>query len=421
MAHTSVENFTDYFVVMHRVDGGDAKDERFVTRAFASSGFEDQDSGDDGVVFRHEETELQIACDGDVVTIPHPVNGNYEPASLMFGDIFLALQRMEWGAVKVYCDKEPEDVLRDMASRLPASYVLDISLAEVEPTASELHEIRDTIAAQRDRVEEPSINVGDLMRGPVERAALPDQHAEEPEGVRTVATAEVPKGELAAARALSLPSGADTASSSSINITPPAQAPAPLDRDGTREQEVAALHEIIRHLQLQLDMARFGNAVVSSNALYIAHLYAHSLGQLPALGFEQVGAAFSHPKHSVVVDGAFLVSTKDCDDLEWFDTLLNALGGQVQRVWQADASGAGDRLHTRWKAGFASHARDGRVGASPAHFTEQRQPAPIDLPGSEHLSDGQRNALAAMSGTFTSLMLEVLKTSNQVGALAGAK
>ncbi|MGU4703949.1 hypothetical protein K6L09_45685, partial [Burkholderia cepacia] len=96
MAHPLIENFTDYFVVLARTDSEPPKDERFITRAFASSSFDDEDSGDEGIQFKHEETALTLACDGEVVAIHHPASGNYEPALLMFGDLFLALQRMGW-------------------------------------------------------------------------------------------------------------------------------------------------------------------------------------------------------------------------------------------------------------------------------------------------------------------------------------
>ncbi|WP_434716323.1 hypothetical protein [Paraburkholderia sp. A3RO-2L] len=464
MTHPLIENHADYFAVLARTDSAQPKDERFITRAFASSGFTDGDAGDEGVPFTHDETKLTLACDGDTVVFYHPLNGNYAPMPLMYGDVFIALQRMQWSSAVLHCAGDAEEVLREMAGRIPASYSdFVLTAAMPEPSSAEVADLRASIAASPVAQAEPGFLIGSLTEDepPVdpssrerwgqivddEASAQKDNDApivheaapvarEHREPTPTPALATVPHRVNRAEPQTPRQKSSDVLSS--------------LDLERllmVREREIENLHEIIKQMLLGQSMSQFAAAVLPHDAILIAHLYAPSTSKLELLGFERVYNAYTNEEYGVTVDGAFLVFTKDLAGPDWIETLLNRLGGRIERVWQAVPSLVGTLLAQRVPGALTpadlrvadaqnlvaqldeaidASARE-NVGQSSGLSAELTKPAglaqnqseQVDEPApANHLTVEQQKAIDAMGSTFTTIMKEVFKASNDTKAVA---
>lgn len=452
MAHPLIENYTDYFVVLARTDSEPPKDERFITRAFASSSFDDEDSGDEGIQFKHEETALTLACDGEVVAIHHPASGNYEPALLMFGDLFLALQRMGWESVKLYCANDAEEILHQMASRLPATYSLDLSLAELQPTVEELDSLRQAIDAHGPDHQEPSFKIASLMASGNTAKDDQDQRWGQLPDVGAAADATesdrsilAPRAGFANAKsAAGQAPGIMEAETHERTAAHSADAFVGFEKDqyqrqlAARERETAELHEIIKQLLLRQNMEQFAAAVLPHDAILIAHLYAPTTSKLEALGFERQYNVFAHEEYGIRIDGAFMVFTRDVAAPDWIEKLLARLGGRIVRVWQSEASLVGTLLEQRMDASTpatcapsaapaiaehdpTTHGLKSAVPAAPVGNLDDSKNEPAV--GAVSISDdgltpGQRAAIAAMNQNFSTIMTEVFKTSNETGRVA---
>lgn len=485
MTHPLIENHADYFAVIARTDNDQPKDERFIARAFASSGFADEDAGDEGVPCTHEETKLTLACDGDTVVLHHPSNGNYAPMPLMYGDLFLALQRMQWSSAVLHCAGDAEEVIREMAARIPASYSeFTITVAMPEASSADVAELRASIAAASPvQHDEPGFTIGSLS----EEQPPVDESSEERWG--RIVDGEQPSDTLAH----ELPVATEAAPVTLVQPIPapaPARAPTPTpagptptsarvaqtepravqDHDSddrlppdyarllsAREREIDSLHEIIKQMLLGQSMNQFAAATLPHDAILIAHLYAPSTSKLEVLGFERVYNLYTNEEYGVTVDGAFLVFTKDVAGPDWMETLLSRLGGRIERVWQAAPSAVGNLLAQRVHGSSAPADRraadaertvtqlDEAIGAavqdavaaapkeyvggvrsatnpdSPAeHQHESSVSQPFDQAASQDdLTPEQQKAIDAMGSTFTTIMREVFKVSNDTQAVAG--
>lgn len=469
MTHPLIENHADYFAVLARTDSAQPKDERFITRAFASSGFTDEDAGDEGVPFTHDETKLTLACDGDTVVFYHPSNGNYAPMPLMYGDVFIALQRMQWSSAVLYCAGDAEEVLREMAGRIPASYSdFALTAATPEPSSAEVADLRASIAASPVAQAEPGFLIGSLSEDepPVDASSRERWGQIVDDEVSAQNHDDAPAAQEAAPVARELPEL--TRAPAPAPATVPqrvnrAQSPTPRQKSGdelssldlerllmVREREIENLHEIIKQMLLGQSMSQFAAAVLPHDAILIAHLYAPSTSKLELLGFERVYNSYTNEEYGVTVDGAFLVFTKDLAGPDWVETLLNRLGGRIERVWQAVPSLVGTLLAQRVPGALTpadlrvadaqnvvaqldeaigASAREkvaessDRLGLS-AELTkpaglEQSHSEQVDEPApANHLTVEQQKAIDAMGSTFTTIMKEVFKASNDTKAVA---
>ncbi|MFX1767936.1 hypothetical protein PWP93_36310 [Paraburkholderia sp. A1RI-2L] len=465
MTHPLIENHADYFAVLARTDSAQPKDERFITRAFASSGFTDEDAGDEGVPFTHDETKLTLACDGDTVVFYHPSNGNYAPMPLMYGDVFIALQRMQWSSAVLYCAGDAEEVLREMAGRIPASYSdFALTAAMPEPSSAEVADLRASIAASPVAQAEPGFMIGSLTEDepPVDQSSRErwGQIVDDEASVRNHDDEPVVLEAAPVAREQRQPAPAPATVPHRVSHAEPHTPRQKSDDDLSsldlerllmvREREIENLHEIIKQMLLGQSMSQFAAAVLPHDAILIAHLYAPSTSKLELLGFERVYNAYTNEEYGVTVDGAFLVFTKDLAGPDWVETLLNRLGGRIERVWQAVPSLVGTLLAQRVPGSLTPAdlrvadaqnvvARlDEAIGASAREHVDQSpdnssqaaeltkpdgraqsQSAQVDetAPAS-NLTVEQQKAIDAMGSTFTTIMREVFKASNDTQAVA---
>ncbi|MDR5791748.1 hypothetical protein P9281_34945 [Caballeronia sp. LP003] len=484
MTHPLIENHADYYFVLARSDDQPTKDDRFITRAFASSGFDDEDSGDEGIQLRHEETKQTLACDGDTVVVHHPANGNYAPVALMYGDLFLAIQRMGWESAKLHCANDAEEVLHQLASRMPAAFEsFVLSLADEPVLAEDVAELRAAMGnvASASGDAEAGFVIGSL-NVEEESAAVPDA-AESIQDAKDTRWGVLAADDIRSVP-LDTPDADRTNRLSFVPEQPPSQqiarephhearnstaTPLP-DGDASvagyyerqlraREAEVTNLHEIIKQMLVGQSMTNFAAAVLRHDAIVIAHLYAPITSKLELLGFDRNYNIYLNDEYGVSVDGAFLMFTKDVAGPEWVQTLLATLGGRIVRVWQAERSTVGSLLQ-QFSDGFVpvpepDVAGENREDANlirshsdqiPAESrVESEQPArptAIDdravsriehkeMPHNAQNATGvteaetddgltaeQRAAMQALNSTFSTVLREVFKSSNETKRVA---
>lgn len=432
MTHQLIENYSDYFAVLARTETGDPKDERFVTRAFTTLGFDDKDSGDEGVKFVHDETRVTVTCDGVTVAI-YPTDAvNDDAISGIYGDLFLAIQRLGWSSAILYCsEKNAEDVLHEMASHVPASFEnFRITLGETGPNAEDVADIREAVAAHHDEVEEPSIVIRDLAPvsssvetlRPLENLAEPSlMRQQTPERLASVpvAPAEPASGSKPALR---VPAPAPIAERPKSEFQPVEAAF--LERQlAAREREVAELHGMINQILSGRSMEQFAASVLPHDAIAIAHLYAASVFALDLLGFERVYNVYINEEYGVTFDGSFMVFTKDVAGPDWIDALIARMGGTVVRVWQAGKSQVGNLLDQHQQARFNTDGdhvdRTSPLNGQPAIDNQgevSQAASEASLRGD--LTPHQQGLLETISGTFSTVLVEVFKAQNATEKVA---
>ncbi|WP_207002585.1 hypothetical protein [Trinickia mobilis] len=372
MTHQLVDSYPDYAAVLHRTDNQPAKDERFIVRAFLTCGFEDQTSSDD-LEFRHIESGTLVTCDGEALALH--LSDDEAQLRVSYSDLFLVLRNLEWETASLYCTGDVEDKLHEFASFIPASYDLELS-AGVTGTEGEVEGLRQAIAGHAASGaaagDEPSVRISDLSNsasetkadaavpltsGPavstdaVARASLEDAPAHARSHAEPVRDVLAPVAEAKA-----LPPHAEGARHFAPSIA------APASRDGLPANgnalvdfllranedyrtQVSELIALVRQLTGgEPQMNRFAAAVLPLDAIVIAHVGNRKAAKLADLGFAQDYNVMAHQEYGVVVDGAFIVFSKDNAPPEWTEMLIGRLGGVISRLWQSDASVVGTVL-----------------------------------------------------------------------------
>ncbi|WP_205182605.1 hypothetical protein [Burkholderia sp. LMG 13014] len=399
MAHLYVDSYTDYAFVLHRDDGEPSKDERFIERTFLACEFDSL--GGDEMEFRHRETSVVVACDGEAIAVQMPT----DPAVLedCYQDLMLALHNLEWQSGALYCVGDADEMLDNLARYVPGHSVFDLK-AGVRDETGLVEDLRNSIhghasnsqpsaAAERSvRIADldPSVAAADELQSEAHspetatKASIVD-HASPATATLAADTSarENPPATAVQAAAPQVQRSAEATRAVRAPVSMPSEsAPMVSERSGPQASHAVAprrgdwhevsgmqldardllidqlLRENEAHRRLNEDltamlkqqmgrsteMERFAAAVVPENAILIAHVPRRKAAKLSDLGFALDYNVWAHEEYGALLDGAFLVFTRDDAPPEWVETLMSRLGGVVARLWQSGASMVGTLL-----------------------------------------------------------------------------
>lgn len=399
MAHPYVDSYTDYAFVLHRDDGEPSKDERFIERTFLACEFDSL--GGDEMEFRHRETSVVVACDGEAIAVHMPT----DPAVLedCYQDLMLALHNLEWQSGALYCVGDADEVLDNLARYVPGHSAFDLKAgvrnetglvedlrssihghaSNSQPSAAAERSVRiadlDPSVAAADELQPEALSPETAIKAPiVEHAgpaiATPAAGASAQESQPTTATsADAPlvpraaEAKPAAREPVSTPGVAapmisERSGSQASHATAPRRGDWHEVSGMQRDERDLLIDQLLReneaHRRLNEDltamlkqqmgrsteMERFAAAVVPEDAILVAHVPRRKAAKLSDLGFALDYNVWAHEEYGALLDGAFLVFTRDDAPPEWVETLMSRLGGVVARLWQSGASMVGTLL-----------------------------------------------------------------------------